>query len=205
MLPNQPGLLPAFREGRPDALECVYKAYVDTVERHVRFTFRATGLAAFGECAGIDDAVQEVFARAFAPSARQAFDGVRDYAPYLMTIARNCIVDGMRARRREILKAPEEVSEQIDEAAPSSRNGSDLKVISILHGYLEQLPVPIKRIYEQRFTLGHSQQETALALGISRRAVRTGESHLARGLRRALQASGIFVRSTRSASSRPPP
>ena len=196
MLADQPDLLPAFRQGQRDALESVYKAYVATVERQVRLHLRGSGLRALGQTSAVDDAVQEVFARAFSPRPRQAFDGLRDYAPYLMTIARNCIVDGLRARRREVLRAPDELSAQLDESAPSSRAGAgiDLTELGILRAYLEQLPSRLKDIYEQRFTLGRSQQDTAKALGISRRAVRTGESHLQRGLRRALQASGIFMR-----------
>jgi DNA-directed RNA polymerase specialized sigma24 family protein len=92
------------------------------------------------------------------------------------------------------LRAPDELSAELDEAVPSSRAGIDITELSILQTYLEQLPPRLKAIYEQRFALGRSQHDTAKALGISRRAVRTGESHLARGLRLALQASGIFTR-----------
>ena len=48
------------------------------------------------------DLVQEVFMRAFSREGRQAYDGLRDYGPYLFAIARNVLVDWARVRGREI-------------------------------------------------------------------------------------------------------
>jgi DNA-directed RNA polymerase specialized sigma24 family protein len=58
----------------------------------------------------IADLVQEVFVRAFSTDARHAYDGRREYGHYLAAIARNCFIDLLRARRREILIDPEDSS-----------------------------------------------------------------------------------------------
>lgn len=93
-------LLARFRDGDRDALEDVYRAYLPLMTTALRrgFVMSATCLRVPG-CATIDDladALQEVFARAFARTARMAYDGERDYAPYLATIARNVIVSRHR-------------------------------------------------------------------------------------------------------------
>src|SRR5262245_9496089 len=99
-------LLRRFREGDRAALEKVYWAYVGTVVKILRFGFSVPtrGVhvpgAAHGEELG--DLVQEVFTRAFSKSAREAFDGLRDYGPYLSQLTRNLRVDRLRAQGREI-------------------------------------------------------------------------------------------------------
>lgn len=45
--------------------------------------------------------VQNTFVRAFSPSARAAYDGLRPFGSYLVTIARNLLIDEARARNRE--------------------------------------------------------------------------------------------------------
>src|SRR5436190_1447628 len=103
-------LLRRFRKGERDALEAVYRTYVDRVAGIVRFGFRlaSSGAVVPGlarDAQDLADVVQEVFAKAFAPAARQSFDGTRDYAPFLFAIARNVAVDWARQRGREIATA----------------------------------------------------------------------------------------------------
>src|SRR4051812_28203726 len=103
---QHPDLLLAFREGRRQALELVYRAYVRSVERYLRALGRLGTRAETMPAATVADLVQEVFIRAFSVEARRAYDGLRDYGTYLATIARNCFIDLLRARSREVLLAP---------------------------------------------------------------------------------------------------
>ena len=85
---GEAGLLQRFRTGERQALEAVYRAYVDSVARAVSGALRRyCGEALLGGWRGVagelPDLVQEVFTRAFEPDARLRFDGVRDFAPYL--------------------------------------------------------------------------------------------------------------------------
>src|SRR5262252_8510520 len=94
-------LLDAFRRGDREALATVYFHYVDDIAAIVRhgFSVPATGARVHGvsDEQAQRDVVQEVFARAFAARARDAYDGVRPYGPYLRRIARNLMIDRARA------------------------------------------------------------------------------------------------------------
>src|SRR5262252_5101847 len=99
-------LLARFRAGDREALETVYRAYVDKVSEIVANGFRiaATGSAVPGlgrRPADLADAVQEIFLKAFSRNARTAFDGSREFGPYLATIARNVLTDRARRSGRE--------------------------------------------------------------------------------------------------------
>jgi RNA polymerase sigma-70 factor (ECF subfamily) len=136
--------------------------------------------------------IQEVFIRAFSPDARLAYDGRRDYAYYLAAVARHCLVDMTRARRREVLTAPEELPFEI-ETAPEPEGWCDGRTLQVLDGYLGGLDPILRSIYVKRLIDELSQVETALMLGITRRSVRTGERRLRAGLRKALIRAGIPV------------
>jgi DNA-directed RNA polymerase specialized sigma24 family protein len=104
---GKPELLRAFRAGDRAALETVYRAYVDKVAGIIRFGFSASAkggaIVSLGDRPQeIADVVQEVFARSFARSAREAFDAGRDYGPYVYTVARNVVIDWVRRAGREL-------------------------------------------------------------------------------------------------------
>jgi RNA polymerase sigma-70 factor (ECF subfamily) len=199
---DHPELLSAFREGRREALERVYRAYVREVDAYLRAQARAAACSELGHASAIADIVQEVFIRAFSAQARRGFDGLRDFGPYLTAIARNCFVDALRARGREVLKAPEQLSLIVDEPPAEVPRWCEPTILSVLTAYLRELPADLNGVYEQRFTLGQSQEEASAALGISRRTLRTAETHLRRGLRQALIRAGISLREPQA---HPPP
>src|SRR6478672_2492853 len=87
-------LLSAFRAGERAALERVYLAYVDDVFRLIAVGFERNPHEQ-------RSLVQDVFVRAFSDRARLGFDGIRPYRPYLLTIARNVLVDRARAQSSE--------------------------------------------------------------------------------------------------------
>src|SRR5262245_58713871 len=92
-------LLDGFRAGRREALERVYWANVDGIETLVQAGLRRS--QQFSP-ANLADLVQEIFAKAFSKKARAAYDGQRDYGPFLRQLARNTLIDWLRARGREL-------------------------------------------------------------------------------------------------------
>jgi RNA polymerase sigma factor (sigma-70 family) len=188
---DRPALLVSFRLGERAALELVYRAYVGSIERYLRALARRAGSRDLGQASVIADLVQEVFVRAFSASGRNAYDGVREYAPYLITIARNCFVDVQRSRGRELATNPQELWLalcDVPEVAPRWYEPTATAVVSVFVGCLEP---HLKDVYEQRFVLGRSQEAASTALGLSRRAIRTAEKRLQVQLRRALFRAGI--------------
>jgi RNA polymerase sigma factor (sigma-70 family) len=191
---EDPELLRAYREGRRDALERVYRHYVRIVERYLRAFARTSRDAALGEGDAIADLLQEVFVRAFSAGARQGYDGLRDFGPYLTTIARNCFLDTVRARGQIGPKDWQELSLALESAPEPPEVSCEPKTFAVLNAYLEALPARLRGVYEQRFVLGKSQEEASAALNLSRRAIRTAENTLRKGLRRALVRAGISLR-----------
>lgn len=192
----EPGLLARFRDGDPAALERVYRAYVDRIGGIVRFGFRlpSQGVAVGGVAESahdVADLVQEVFVKAFAPSARRAFDGLRDYAPFLFAIARNVVVDWARRRGREIPTAWTEL-DRIDELeeAGGEPPWADEDTMAIVQRYIGRLNGDLLRVHQVRYCDGLSQRDAAERLGIGRQRLRTLEDRLREGLRRELAARG---------------
>src|SRR5262249_32137280 len=95
-------LLVAFRAGDRDALELVYSHYVRPLASFLQggFAFRSKGeprhFRGIRSAYELDNASQEVFARAFTPQARTAYDGIRPYFNYLCAIAKNYVIDEAR-------------------------------------------------------------------------------------------------------------
>ena len=146
----------------------------------------ASGEPAMAQPGAIADLLQEVFARAFSSTARRGYDGIRDFGPYLMTIARNCFVDALRSSGRERLTSPEELAFALDADLPEPDVSRDPTIVAVLTGYLRKLPPELEKVYWQRYVLGRSQVDASAALGLSRGAMRSREDHLRNGLRKAL-------------------
>lgn len=187
-------LLAAFREGSSDVLERVYHELVDDVFRLAALGF-ATKAGAIRPERDHDEQraiVQDVFVRAFADRARAAYDGVRPYRPYLLTIARNVMIDRARARTSEhartsevdvdtIIAADAPISGEIEEDADQSSTRERATE------YLATLDAGMRAFVKLRFERDMSQAAVAAQLEITRRRVRTLEARVIKGLRRFLK------------------
>jgi len=189
---DQPELIAPFREGSPRALEQVYRHYVRNIDAYLRILFRTVGEHR-GSRLNIADLVQEVFIRSFSASGRAAFDPGRPYGPYLRAIARNCFIDAWRSERRDGLCMQVEWPEDVEDHA-TQEPMADPAVCTIVSDYLRDLPPHLRGVYQQRYVLGHAQDVSCAALGITRRTLRTYEEHLKRGLRKALMMRGVLGR-----------
>jgi len=182
--PESSDFLQRFKAGERPFLEKVYFAYVDEVEAYVRHF-----LAMYGRhgCLAPDvgDLVQEAFVRAFAEKARHAFDGQRDYGPFLGALTRNLMIDWARRRGREM--PTEDLDRFPASAPPSEREWADPDTMAVVNVYIGELPPELREVHEWRYVQCRSQDETCSALAISRQTLRTREKHLRDGLRRRLR------------------
>jgi len=190
-------LLTRFRRGDRDALEEVYRAYVDKVSKIVRFGFRlpegGTIVAGLGWRADeVADIVQEVFARSFSHSARASYDGERDYAPYLYAVTRNVLTDRARRLGRELPMSWSDLLRMHEEdlgANEEELSWADAATMAAARAYIDGLGDDLKQVHEARYVQGLSQREAAEKIGISRQTLRTLEGRLRDGLRQRLQQS----------------
>jgi RNA polymerase sigma-70 factor (ECF subfamily) len=191
------GLLERFRRGEKAALDEVYRAYVDAVVRVVsRVLQRQGGVGAWGwrtVAADLPDLVQEVFARAFDPTTRQRFDGLRPYGPFLARIAHNVTIDYLRRMGRRVAAEGEEPLDQVTTpvALTATDDGfANPETIGVVNRYLDRLTPELRQIHDVLYVRGMSQREAADALGLGRQSVRTLEAQLREGLRQELERAG---------------
>jgi RNA polymerase sigma-70 factor, ECF subfamily len=187
-------LLAGFRAGKSDVLARVYHALVDDVFKLVALGFVTANGAIRGERDPDEQRaiIQEVFVKAFGERARMGYDGVRPYRPYLLTIARNVMIDRARQRSSEQGRASEIDVDAIiasDAAIPGVVEESDeqQRLRARTAAYIEGLDAELKKIVALRFEQELSQEDVAAELGITRRRVRTLEARVIKGLRRFLK------------------
>jgi len=196
-------LLRGFREGRTDALSEVYRRHADEVTKQLRygFAFQAAGRHhRFVGCRSafeLHDALHETFRRAFEPGARERYDGLRPYGPYLRAIARNVVLRGFRAREvqfpevREDGEATSTAIEVVDDASPTpEQQVGRAQLRAVVQRFLDTLPAPDRRLLEVRFVEGRSQRDAAELLGLGRQQIRGRETKLREQLLRWLRQRG---------------
>ena len=203
---ESPAFLDAFREGRPAALEAVYRAFERPLKNFVLrgFAFRSEGrelyFGGLTHAHDLEDIIQETFRRAFGVRARQSYDGVRPYKNYLFTIARNAVITDLSSRRRQIpvgealmRDAPSDDLSPLESWVVSQRAAlgegdaltshdrvENLEIYGLLMGFLESLGADEGRFFQFRFLAGCSQENTAQRMGWNRARVRKLEARLRR-------------------------
>src|SRR5260370_11168720 len=183
---GRPDRLHGVRAGERAVLEELYWAYIDRVVRIVRHGFYRVGS---GRVLGVlssevRDVVQDVFSRAFRETARLTYDGVREYSPFLATIARNVVTDWARRRGH----APVELSAELEDtpAEDVELAWANEAVMSVVDEYLSHLDPELCKLHEPHYVLGLSQNEAARALCLTRQQFRSRGAKLRAGLVRAI-------------------
>ena len=154
-------------------------------EAHGSELFRLC-LRGLGDRGQAEDAVQEVFVRAWRHRAR--YDpAVASLRTWLYAIARNVVLDALRARAAR----PVLVDADVDQARSSSPDHADQVLSRLrLRAELALLSDDQRNVVEQVAVLGRSSRELAVELGMSESTVRSRLFHGLRRLRAALQEEG---------------
>lgn len=211
-------LLDGFRAGDRSALLKVYQAYVMDVTRFLSrgFTFNSQGrLCAFRGFSGgyeVEAAVQEAFRRAFEEKARLAYDGLHAYRPYLLRIARNLVINDLKAKqpmlfryrqgRPVLLNTPTEEELALQNTPVADRDQDQLleaqEVARLVLTFKQGLSARALGVFEQRFERGNSALKAGQALGLTRSQVRTTEEKVRTELLHYLQSQGYLEHYQRS-------
>lgn len=197
--------LAAFREGHRDAMDRVYRQFVLEVAAFLRRGFMYNVDASPTRFGGVRDSfeleayVQEVFARAFEPRARLAYDGLRPYGGFLIGIARHVVLDRLRssARHGELLAAPDVIEAM---AAPlpaeAELSENDRRADDLVGSFLAiECDERDRTLYELRYGRALTQAETGSTAGLSRIQVRRWETKFRARLLRFLKRAD-YVRGT---------
>lgn len=197
---NDRELLAAFRRGDRAALEEVYREYLRPLYAMFSrgFAYDVGGHRSFfkglADPSAREEAVQEVFLRAFAPAARLAYDGLAPYRNYLFTIARNILIDSVRLRARHANhEAESEVPEEGAAPAPQAERDVDhAEIARHCERFVASLEPWERNLFEARFQEGLSVAETASRLRISEHHVKRGERTLRKRFFHAMKEHGYF-------------
>lgn len=217
LLAKNKQLLEAYRRGDREAMDTVYRHYQRGVTSFLRkgFTFRS-GQGHFffrgiQDPADLQNAVQEIFRRAFEERARHSYNGINSFTNWILAIGRNMVINQFRNRevafshyispadaRGHLAVMDDEITEEFSgvlygnavSAQDTAFEKDELK--GLLHAFTSELTEEEQQLLVLRFAEGVGQEETAKMLGSTRMKVRTTESRLRNRLRAYLRKSGYI-------------
>lgn len=180
----EPLLVARAARGERGAFGLLYQRHVDRVYQYVFFRVRHADLA--------EDLTQEIFI-----SAYRAISGLQHadrFGPWLLTIARNRVLNHWRAskRRAEVVDIVEVDDLDIDAVVAGARDGEPADALAMLEARVaaEALIAGAARLTDLqhdvlglRFVSGLSVAETALIMGRSENAVKNLQHHALKVLR----------------------
>jgi RNA polymerase sigma factor (sigma-70 family) len=198
-------LLQAFRRGDRAALGQVYDDYAPSLIEMLKegFAIESSGtrylFEGYREPWRLETAVQEVFTRAFAPKARDAYDGLRPYKNYLYTIARNHIVDNFRKKKINFLPL-EDIPEQKQEdlTDPPSPYGSpeaqavNQELKALVDVFIAGLDSFDKEIFTLRFQRNLSVERTAELAKVTEYRIKRTEKSIKKRFYNLMRRKGYF-------------
>lgn len=200
-LESDRSLLDAFRRGDPAALAAVLRMYVEDVARVLR---RGVLVDVGGQKVRVgtnlpetdlEGLLQDTFVRAFSPSARASYDGLRPYSAYLVTIARNLLIDHGRRTQREarILDMDGADLENLAAVPAEAEDALSEKELSgVLERFRSELEEGDQRIFQLRYEEQHNLAETARLIGWSEIKVRKRDTWIRSALLDTLRAAGFL-------------
>jgi RNA polymerase sigma factor (sigma-70 family) len=205
-------LLGAYRAGETWAFEILYRTYGEPVRRFLAggFTFVSRGRTCRyrGGVAGIDaEAIlQETFARAFAPSTRVHYDGVRPFKNYLFSIAKNLVLREYQRRERVLPldntdEAPDVLVRRRGDSHPGLHSDerdpevcfADSELHAVTREFIKTLDDEGKTFFLHRFVKGLTQEATAEAMNATRARIKLIEKAQRKGFLESLRNAGYFV------------
>lgn len=162
-----------------DLVRALYDEHAGPVFAYV---LRLTG----GDRQRAEDVVQETMLRAWRhPEAAHPLKG--SLRPWLLTVARNIVIDHARARRSR----PHEVGDQALRSASVNDDVDSVLLAQDVSGALASLTAQHREVLVQTYYLGRSVAEAAGALGVPPGTVKSRTYYALRALRLALEERGI--------------
>ena len=180
--PDVADLIRRTQSGEHEAFGLIYDRYVELVYRFV--LYRVEGNRAMAE-----DIVSETFLRALRSIGSFSEQG-RDIGAWLITIARNLLVDHARSGRARLEGPAADIVDRADcRTVPGPEDAvlADIDLREVLAA-VEKLRPEQRECLKLRFLQGLSVRETAAAMGKNEGAVRALQFRAMRSLARKLPA-----------------
>lgn len=169
-------LVERFRAGDPDAVREVYRAYAGPVTTVARSIVRDRELAA--------DVVQQTFTKAW--RAAQTFEGNRELAPWLYSIARRTAIDVLRSESKPTRGGHEPETDVGVQPETFERTWERYEIRLAI----DELPEGEREVIRRSHLIGETHEQIAADLGIP---IGTVKSRSARAHRRLAAALSHLV------------
>lgn len=209
-------LLLAFRAGEPSALRRVLAHYAPLVSRALRggFSFMAGSqrvrFQGYDSPFDLEDALQEVFKRAFSEHARLTYDGLRPYRAYLGMMMRNTVINDFQARARKLERyVIDEIEAVVDDEGWSAaddplglapdgpsgqpeRDAESAELRRLVVDFKEGLAEREAEVFALRFEQGLSHTQLGAVSGWSPSQIKTAEARIRKAFFKFLRRHGYF-------------
>jgi RNA polymerase sigma factor (sigma-70 family) len=216
LLVEDRSLLEAFRRGDKHALEKVYLTFAPAVAGLLRggFSFNSTGhsyrFRGTRSQFDLEDRLHDVFARAFAERARMGYDGLSPYKNYLLTIARNVVIDDFRRKETVLVEFAFDEEEHRGTTAPAQDHAAEpllghfepsgnptidaesKEVVDLVQRFRESLSEREREIFRLRFEEEKEHREIAESTGLSPSKIKTSEQRIRERFFEYMNSRGYF-------------
>lgn len=147
-----PDVIERFRNGDPDAVQAVYHQYSGAVFTVARSIVHDRELAA--------DVVQQTFVKAW--RAASTFEGQRELAPWLYSIARRTAIDAVRAEMKPTRAGHEPETDVAVAPVSFERTWEKFEVRSAI----DALPPDEREVVRLGHLLGYTHEQIAEQMGV---------------------------------------
>lgn len=160
-----PDLIERFKAGDPDAVRAIYREHAGAVHTVARSIVRDRELAA--------EVVQQTFVKAWRAATR--FEGNREIAPWLYSIARHTAIDALRAESKPTRGGHEPEADVGVQTETFERTWERFEV----RRAIDALPPDEREVVRRSHLLGytHEQISTQLDIPIGTVKSRSGRAH----------------------------
>lgn len=214
LLVGDRALLLRFRSGEREALETVYMEYAPHVASFLRGGFgfqsgaRALRFRGARSQFDLEDRLHDVFGRAFSENARLGYDGLSPYRVYLLTIARNIVIDDFRRKEHALFDysiddgpdrasawdgdATEPLAGEVALTGDPERDAQAQELVSLVTRFKDALPPREREVFRLRFEEEKEHREIARALGLSPSKIKTSEARIRTQFFEFMKSHGYF-------------
>ncbi|MGH3502052.1 MAG: sigma-70 family RNA polymerase sigma factor [Nocardioidaceae bacterium] len=166
-------LVDLAKAGDAEAFGALYDHYCAFVYRFVYYRVDGRQQA--------EDLVSETFFRALRSLSTFTWQG-KDFGAWLITIARNLVVDHYKSARQRLESTTDDLSSHAGMTSGPENDVLTAMTNDVLHSALSELPAEQRECVVLRFLSGSSIAETAKALGRSEGAVKQLQHRAIRNL-----------------------
>jgi len=151
----------------------------------------------------VESLVQETFARAFAKTTRDNYDGVRPFQTYLFSIAKNLVLRECHYRDRlVVVDYVEDNADGQSVFSSSNENGpndnpeqrvANKQLESIMGAFIDELTDEERSLFSLRFAKGLTQEASAEVMNTTRARVKLLEKNIRKRFLDRLKQNGYFM------------